>query len=275
MVAAVAAVVAAGAWTAMRSVFRQPLLLRTNFRGRQVPVGAGIVIVVAMLATEAVLVVVDTVVSEPALDSGPRLLVLVIALGFGLLGFVDDVAAMGDDKGFRGHLGAMARGRLTTGGLKLVGGGLLAVVVAGQLTDSLGWLLVAAAVIALGANLGNLFDRAPGRAIKVGTLASGAVLLAASADERFMLTGVAIVLGASLGLLPFDLREDLMLGDAGANVVGAVAATGLVLTADRSVHLVALVVLAALNVASEKVSFSKVIDSFGPLRALDRLGRRP
>jgi hypothetical protein len=35
-----------------------------------------------------------------------------------------------------------------------------------------------------------------------------------------------------------------------------------------------LVVVAALNLASERVSFSAVIDRVGPLRFLDRAGRR-
>jgi len=37
----------------------------------------------------------------------------------------------------------------------------------------------------------------------------------------------------------------------------------------------ALVVVAGLNLASEAVSFSKVIDATPPLRAIDRVGRRP
>jgi len=38
---------------------------------------------------------------------------------------------------------------------------------------------------------------------------------------------------------------------------------------------IALVVVAGLNVASEKVSFSRVINQVAPLRAFDRLGREP
>ncbi|MEZ5178487.1 MAG: hypothetical protein R2746_09430 [Acidimicrobiales bacterium] len=68
-----------------------------------------------------------------------------------------------------------------------------------------------------------------------------------------------------------DLREALMLGDAGANVLGA--ATGVVLSTGWSPRW-SLVVLVALNAASEVVSFSRAIDSVAPLRAIDRLGRR-
>ncbi|MEO9223782.1 MAG: hypothetical protein ABI276_02175, partial [Acidimicrobiales bacterium] len=77
------------------------------------------------------------------------------------------------------------------------------------------------------------------------------------------------------GLLLFDLREELMLGDAGANALGAVLGLGLVLSSGFTTRLVVLAVVAALNVASEWVSYSNVIDRIGLLRAADRAGRRP
>ena len=54
-----------------------------------------------------------------------RPLVLFAAFGFGLLGFIDDVLG-GEDRGFRGHISALGRGRLTTGMLKLIGGAAIA-----------------------------------------------------------------------------------------------------------------------------------------------------
>src|SRR5258705_1523156 len=58
-----------------------------------------------------------------------RPLVLFAAFGFGLLGFMDDVLGS-EDRGFRGHLQALSRGRLTTGMLKLIGGAAIALVLA-------------------------------------------------------------------------------------------------------------------------------------------------
>lgn len=271
------AVLSALLWLAARTTFEAPVLQRRNHRGADVPVGAGIVAVLAVVTTVALMVVADVAGRTPEVgEVAGRTLALVATLGFGLLGMFDDLAAHGDDKGFRGHLTALARGRLTTGGLKLAGGGLLAIVVVGAAgADDLGELLVGALVIALAANLGNLLDRAPGRTTKV-SLVVGAVLVALTASaDRSLLVGVVAVLGAGAGLLAFDLREELMLGDAGANVLGAALGLGLVLTTGLGAQVVALVVLAALNGASEVVSFSRVIDGFGPLRALDRAGRRP
>ena len=89
------------------------------------------------------------------------------------------------------------------------------------------------------------------------------------------LAAVALVLGASAALLVPDLREELMLGDVGANVVGGAMGLALVLATAPEVRTVALGAVAALNLASEAVSFSRVIDATPPLRALDRVGRRP
>lgn len=260
------------AWLASRELFAGRAFSATNYRGRQVPVGAGVLVAVAAIAAEAVFTVSDAAGHWPG-QTGARLLVLLAAVGFALLGLVDDLGAEGDIRGFTGHVRAAARGRLTTGGVKLLGGGLLAVVLAGAADVGNGWRLVPdALLIALCANLGNLFDRAPGRTTKVSILAFVALVAATGAPRD--LIGVAVVVGAAIGLLLFDLREELMLGDAGANALGAVLGLGLVLSSGFTARLVVLAVVAALNVASEWVSYSNVIDRIGPLRAADRAGRR-
>ena len=273
--AAVGAVIAAGTWRAMADVFDQPLFARSNYRKAQVPVGAGIVLALTAIAVEAGLAMLDRLRPDTVGDPGSRLLILFAVVAFCLLGLLDDLAAEGDDRGFRGHLAAMSHGRLTTGGVKLVGGGLVALAVACSVGNRGGGeVIVDAALIALGANLGNLLDRAPGRTIKFGLVAMVAMGVAASGLERSALIGVAVVAGAALGLLAFDLGEKLMLGDAGSNVVGAASGMGVVFTCGLTARVVVLVVVLGLNVASEKVSFSRVIDGFAPLRAFDRLGRR-
>jgi hypothetical protein len=213
--------------------------------------------------------------AEPSTEAvlGLRL-VTVTALGFGLLGLLDDLGGAGESGGFGGHLRAVADGRLTTGAVKLFGGAAVAVVVVAVVeSGSLGRLLADGALVALAANLGNLFDRAPGRTTKVALLALVVLVVGAGAEPE--LAGVALVVGAGAGLLPGDLGERLMLGDAGANVLGAALGLGVVLVCSPTTRTVVLVVVALLNLASERVSFSKVISSVSPLRAADRWGRLP
>lgn len=251
---------------------RSPLLERVNHRGRAIPTGGGLVVVLAVLAAEGVLGLVEAAGFNPVGGLTGRRLVVLATLGFGLLGFVDDVLGVGESGGFKGHLGALGRGRLTSGGVKLLGGGALSLVIMSAIQPgSVGRILADGALVALSANVGNLMDRAPGRCLKVGSVAFMALLVATGAGPP--LIGVALVIGAALGLLGADLGERVMLGDSGANVVGAAIGIGVVLNCAPTTRTVVLVVVVLLNLISEKVSYSKVIDRVGPLRALDRFGR--
>ncbi|MBK5221492.1 MAG: hypothetical protein JJE52_01170 [Acidimicrobiia bacterium] len=262
-------------WTLTRAVFSHPTLARRNVRGIDVPTAGGVVIVVALLPgwmlADLLLVHTDDVVSYHLAASFG---IVTVTAVFAFLGIVDDVLASGPERGFRGHLGALFHGRFTTGGLKLVGGGLVALVLAAG-AGSLWEVVVDGAVIALAANTANLFDRAPGRVTKVSSLALVLLLATASGGERHQLAMVALVVGAAAGLLVAELREQVMLGDTGANPLGAVIGLGLVTVCGTVVTVAVLAVLVALNVASEKVSFSEVIDRTPPLRWLDQLGRAP
>jgi UDP-N-acetylmuramyl pentapeptide phosphotransferase/UDP-N-acetylglucosamine-1-phosphate transferase len=261
-------------WLMARPLFALPALARQNYRGRALPTAAGIILPLAALLVEGGRAAAGALGVGDDIGIGPvRAVVLLAALGFGLLGLLDDLAG-GADKGFRGHLGALAQGRLTTGALKLVGGGVLALVVVAPLVGkSPGNLVADALLVALSANLANLLDRAPGRTVKGAALAL--VVLALAAARTAAMSASAVVVGAALGLFLDDLHERLMLGDAGSNVLGAVLGLGVVAACGTGARDLALVVVAALNVAGELVSFSRVIEAVAPLRALDRAGRRP
>ncbi|HYI62788.1 MAG TPA: hypothetical protein VEW93_13400 [Acidimicrobiales bacterium] len=281
LVAGLAGLAAAfGLWVAMADMLQAPALRRLNVRGRVVPVGGGILLVLAVVVVAAG----DSLAATVRSGSGAVIVpdpMLLVVLGFGLLGLLDDLLESGEVKGFRGHLSSLARGRLTTGAVKLVGGGLVALVVApARSHDRLLWLVLDAALIALGANLANLLDRAPGRVTKVALVTGVLVIATHLSDASVVLVGsapvgLAVVLGAAAGLLLPDLREHVMLGDAGANVLGAAVALAFVTEVGAPGRLVALAVVVVLNGASEKVSFSRVITGTPVLRTLDRLGRRP
>ena len=254
------AVTAAVSWWVIGSAFRRARFLRTNYRGRSVPTAAGVLVVAALVWLPT------------AFGGEHRDALLVAVVGLAALGFVDDVYG-GEDRGFRGHLRALAARRVTTGMVKLVGGLVVAVAAVWLVDADVGTVqrLADAALVALAANLGNLFDRAPGRTTKV-ALAAFAVLVATTGvpDD---LGGVALVVGGASGLLAFDLRERLMLGDAGANAVGGALGLGVVLVGSPATRLLVLAVVVLANAASEVVSFSRVIDAVPPLRVADRAGR--
>jgi hypothetical protein len=123
-------------------------------------------------------------------------------------------------------------------------------------------------LIAGTANLLNLLDLRPGRAGKAAALAASAGLGGPSGGL------VAGPLGATLGVLPVDLGERVMLGDCGANAVGALVGLRMAAMPGRPARAALLAGIVALTLASEKVSFTRVIEATPGLRELDRLGRR-
>lgn len=252
--AVLGALIAGVLWTLMQDAFEQEAFLRANYRGHHLPTAVGILCVMPLAVVSGLSAWLDWL---PINGAG-----LGIAAGFGLLGLLDDVGGYGESGGFKGHLTALASGRLTTGGLKLFGGPVIALAFTGNLLN--------AAIICLAANLANLFDRAPGRTIKVFVFAHVAVALALWSLPDL---SIVLVVGASVGLLWGDLQERFMLGDAGSNVIGAMVGFQLVYpTPSAPARWSALAVLLALNLASEFVSFSKVIAAVPPLRFLDLAG---
>jgi UDP-N-acetylmuramyl pentapeptide phosphotransferase/UDP-N-acetylglucosamine-1-phosphate transferase len=204
-----------------------------------------------------------------------RIAMALAAAGAAAFGCYDDLAGNRGSTGFRGHLGALRNGTLTTGAVKLAGigaTGLAAALVAddGDGRGSVADLVINAGLVAGGANLVNLFDVRPGRAIKA-TAVAGA-LLATGPDGT---AAVSAPLAAAAVLLPEDLGERAMLGDAGANALGAMLGAAAATTMSRPARVATLSVVVGLTAASEFVSFSKVIERTSALRWLDMLGRRP
>jgi len=161
------------------------------------------------------------------------------------VGLADDLWS-GEARGLRGHLAA-AR---TTGVLKLAGIPLIAL----WRTRSLSGAILAAGC----ANLVNQLDTRPGRALK-GYLAAAVVLDAP--------------LGLAVLLLPYDLRERMMLGDAGSNAFGAMLGFKSVDRFRGWGRWAAVAGVVALNLVGERRSFGDLIERTPGLAELDRLGR--
>lgn len=251
--------------TTSLAVLRRPpaSLMRTNVNGRAVPAVLGLPLVAAgaAVAGGAGLVV-------PVATALATVVALVM---LGAAGYFDDRRGRETARGFRGHLRAARRGELTGGTVKLVAGG-VAGLMAGALVAEFPQAVLGALLVAGTANLFNLLDTAPGRAGKLGVAAL--VGLVTLGDPAWA-TAASGALGGTLTVLPLDLRERGMLGDAGANALGAVVGLGLAASLSPAAQAVSLALVAALNLISERWSFARAIDRSAPLRALDRWGRGP
>ncbi len=283
---------------------------RTNFHGVTVSLRGGVAMAGAAVASAAV---------ASALSDQPRAALggVVASLGGGLAGYIDDVDQGAHDggkvaKGLKGHLGALAHGQVTTGVIKIAGIGasaLAASALVGSKATSVGGkvadLALNTVLIAGTANLANLLDLRPGRALKATVLvaaplsyfscaaaktpASGASVTSATpaaasakpvspastsgaSAQRLLASGLN---AAAITALVEDLQETTMLGDTGANAAGALLGTSLAANDSRKLRLGAALGVVGLILASEKVSFSKVIAANPALNWLDQLWRRP
>jgi UDP-N-acetylmuramyl pentapeptide phosphotransferase/UDP-N-acetylglucosamine-1-phosphate transferase len=235
---------------------------RTNHRGEPLTLLEGPAIAVGAVTA--------ALAAAPTLGTRKAAGLALAGAGAAAFGCYDDLAGSSSRKGLRGHIGALAHGEVTTGAVKLGGLGatglVSAVVAGGDPVD----VVINAALIAGGANLLNLFDLRPGRAIKVAIGSSALIEASAPAAAP----ALAAPLGAALALLGEDLGERAMLGDTGANALGAMLGAAAA-ELPRPARVALLAGIVALTGASEKVSFTKVIERTAPLRWLDMLGRRP
>lgn len=239
---------------------------RTNYAGRPVTLLGGPALAVAATAVG--------VLGAPV---GLRAATAVVGGVSGIVGGYDDLAGarpeQARDKGLAGHLRALRAGRISAGAVKVAGIGAAGAVAALLTSRGRGPGAVADAVLTVGlvagsANLVNLLDLRPGRAAKAGLLVATATLGGPAG------TLVAGPLGVILAVLPADLGEQVMLGDGGANALGALLGLRLAAAPSRARRAGLLAGITALTLASEKISFTAVIEATPGLRELDRLGRR-
>jgi UDP-GlcNAc:undecaprenyl-phosphate GlcNAc-1-phosphate transferase len=252
--------------------------VRPNYRGRELPCPFGVLAPAATLIALIPLTLLGKLTSTE-LFHPETLPIVVYALGVLALGLIDDT--LGEDvssrsgrpapRGWRGHGAAVLHGELSTGALKAVGSLGLALFAMSYLGLSNGRWLLAAGVLVLATNLFNLLDMRPGRSTKAFVLL-GAGLTIASADLR-PLWALGLLAAPALLAGLYDLRERAMLGDTGANLLGALAGLWLVLTLSGTGQLVALALLAAITIYGELRSISALIERAPLLRELDSWGR--
>jgi UDP-GlcNAc:undecaprenyl-phosphate GlcNAc-1-phosphate transferase len=247
--------------------------VRPNYRSRELPFPFGVLVpaaaTIALIPLTLVARLGETEVFERGI--GP---IAVYCLGIIGLGLLDDV--LGGEgpaaaRGWRGHFAALRRGELSTGVVKALGAVGLALFAARSLGLSTGRWLLAVAVLVLCTNAFNLLDLRPGRALKV-FVVLGAALTAGSGQVR-TLWALGLFAAPALVAGAYDLRERAMLGDTGANLIGAVGGLWLVLTLSGTGQAVALGVLLAITLYGELRSISGLVDRTPGLRYLDSLGR--
>lgn len=205
---------------------------------------------------------------------------LISVLSAATAGYIDDHKENdfeAQSKGFAGHLGALKEGKLTSGTVKIfiVGTG---AVLGSLFLERTGVSRLhrvtqwgaQSVLIAGSANLINLLDLRPGRAIKAGGAAVSPSLFSSNPVHAAM---GAVCLGTGVACAPEDLRGETMLGDMGANAFGAGLGVAIASVQNPIIRLLALGDVLGLTLLSEKYSFTEIIEDTPWLNRLDQLGR--
>lgn len=255
-----------------RHFMRSESFMKVNYAGKQIPGYAGIVFIPVLLVMYIACAFLPFCRNLHA--DWTRFFALVS--GMCLLGLIDDVFGTPGEKGFRGHLKSLIRGKMTTGALKAIGGLALSIAVLFPYSSPRWEVVVNGSITALSANLFNLLDMRPGRAIKVYFPLFGLVLFLLIKSRSGIICPFCAAGGVVLALFPGDLRESHMLGDAGSNLIGATIGFGICLALSRFLfwRIVVLVVVMFLNLLSERFSFSRIIETSKILSWIDKTGRK-
>lgn len=241
-------------------LLRKQGLERTNYRGEVVVTAGGLILLIPAILPS--LLISNNLREQLWYTAG--------LLGFALLGFWDDCYGDRSAGGFTGHLKLLlSQGRVSTGAIKAVGGGLLSLALSSVLHQGISILLYAL-VIALFANTFNLVDTRPVRALALYWLG----LLGAEMIVWLMhLPPIPLVLWclglATLLYLPLERRRQVMLGDTGAYLLGA----GIGLWCAFHLNILeasfVLLLLILFHLYTERFSLNQTIEQIPWLRAVD------
>lgn len=198
-------------------------------------------------------------------------LYLVVMGAMWILGAIDDIFGNRDVGGFKGHFKKLLFERkLTTGALKALGGGIVGLAAALYISGG-DWLrfLPAAMIIPLAANLLNILDLRPGRAVSIFFLGFGVIwILSRGRDIPLLVVGCIALVAAAFGIA--DSRGKAMMGDSGSNALGAALGLTFALYMGIGAQLATIALCIAIQLYSEKHSISKLIEGSRVLHSIDR-----
>ncbi|WP_418792395.1 hypothetical protein [Phosphitispora sp. TUW77] len=250
--------------------------VKPNYRMEEIPLGVGMVFFLSTVIVLTGAVVFGWV--------KPSVYAFVFAVGgMSFFGLIDDVFGTRHATGLKGHFKKLFVDKeLTTGALKALAGGLIAIMVSLQSDDGAGldkWILLIlnSLIIALSTNAVNLFDLRPGRAAKVFLLIGVFLALAgcfSTSGSSEHIAYLAVITGSLLAYLPVDLKARAMMGDTGSNVLGLTLGYVTVFIMSIPLKVGFLLLLLGFHILTEKYSLTKIIEKNKFLNYIDMIGRK-
>ncbi|HEX3048271.1 MAG TPA: glycosyl transferase [Bacillota bacterium] len=260
---------------ALMRLFQEAGLVKPNYRKENIPASAGVLFAVVI----PTIIGLGIILRVPSFTAIHSYLFLFVIVAMGFMGFFDDQLGSHEVKGFKGHFRALfLEKKLTTGAFKALFGAVIALIFSLGTVELLKvkwpvWsVIINFLLVVLAANTINIFDLRPGRAGKVYLFAFVVILLCSKYFEDYI--GLFLpILAIMIYYLPFDLKAKVMMGDSGANLLGASLGMMMAWMLTDISKIVALVILVAIQITAEKVSFTEVIENSSWLKVLDQAGR--
>jgi len=247
----------------LRKLLNLPRMQKMNFKGNMIPSAYG-----AYVALYSILGIVLALLLNLTTARLAGLYIAVIA-GMAILGILDDAFGSREAGGFRGHFKKLILEReLTTGAVKAIGGGLLALSIAACISGVWSERIIDAALIALWANALNLLDLRPGRAL--GAFAAGLiVVLAVCGISKTGTWPIIAVLLPTIALARADMTGRAMMGDTGSNPLGACLGLMLAVSGPFAAKVAAILALLGLHIFCERYSLTQIIEKSVILKRVD------
>lgn len=246
---------------------KQKNLTVENYKHKHVLTGGGLLLLFPILSGP-IPDLFMTGLQDKAFFYGSYSLVSLVLVFCGLL---DDLLGESQVKGFVGHIRFFLMGRLTTGFIKALTGGTIGFILALSRYERISTFLLDVLTFSLSVNTINLLDLRPGRAVKGFFIILVPVLAASCFSEVWILVPVITALICYLG---GELKENYMLGDAGANLLGGILGYYSVISLSLTGKTVMTLLLGTLQLLTEFHSLTKLIESVPLLKKIDMLGRK-
>lgn len=247
------------------SMLKDSNCLCLNYKKEEIPSSMGLLFIIVQITT---IVLINFYLNK---NNNIIMLYLVGFVLIGLVGLLDDIIGDEKIKGFRGHIKSFFKGKLTTGGLKAGIGLLISLLISLYISNSFIEAVINILLVALFTNMINLFDLRPGRASKVFIIIA-IILMFTSLNSNFNFMLFSFF-GILIRYLPMDLKAKSMMGDIGSNTLGFTLGSYCVFTHNLKGKIIYLIFLIILQMSSEFISFSKIIEKNKFLNFLDELGR--
>lgn len=249
-------------------IFHENQVLAKNYKGEKIPFAVGLIFPLGYIVSVIPLLI--------SVENTEYLLKFCyLQYGFAVLGLLDDFLGNGTSKGLKGHLNSFfKKGVITTGFLKASFGLVIAFTLTLTYLDlefnSLFILLLDVLIIALSANAINSLDLRPGRAGKIFLLVSIYFYLTTGLWEFVHIIPIILMV---IIFLPGDLKGRYMLGDAGANALGAALGGYTAFFYDYGTKIYLLGALILFHIITESISLTYIIEKTPIISNFDKWGR--